>query len=66
MKVYIQQMEMPTPKTIHIAKSHQPMHHQNLAKSMVSPPLTDKRDGRTTKAQHRVCAMAGEVTNLKF
>jgi len=31
-----------------------------------SPTLTDKRVGRTTKAQHRVCAMAGEVTNLKF
>lgn len=59
-------MEMPTPKTIHIAKSHQPMHHQNLAKSMVSPPLIDKQNERTTKAQHRVCAMAVVVINQKF
>src|SRR5690606_13282134 len=34
-----------------------------LGKEYGFPTLTDKQDGRTTKAQHRVCAMAGKVPN---
>lgn len=33
-------------KAIHIAKSHQPTLHQNLAKSMVSLLLKDKENGK--------------------
>ena len=45
---------MPTLKTIHIAKSHQPTHHQNLSKSMVLPTLTEQK---TKKGQQLTAAM---------
>ena len=58
-------MGMPTLKAIHIAKSHEPMLHQNLSKSMAFPTLTDKLYGKTTKAQQCINAIAAKVLKTK-
>lgn len=54
---------MPTLKPYTLLSRTSQNLSQNLAKSMVSPTLTDKQGGKTTKAQQCINAIASEVVN---
>ena len=51
---------MPTLKAIHICNSHQPTLQPKIAKEYVFANA-DRRPKKTTKAQHCIKAIAGEV-----
>jgi len=56
---------MPTLKAIHIGKSHQPTRKPKLAKEYALSNPEGHGGKKTTKAQHCIRAIAGEVVNRK-